>query len=150
MHRNEVVLAGRLPDAPDEKVLPSGDRVVTWRVIVQRPPGGAPGTRVDSIPCVTFDPKLHELVGGWRREDFVEVTGVIRRRFWRTPQGGSGSRIEVEAHTVRKIEPPTPLPAPPATPAKPRTLRSLLNPEPTPDDAPTHNAQHPEPHEVTT
>jgi single-stranded DNA-binding protein len=34
---NEVVLRGRLSADPDERVLPSGDRIVTWRLIVQRP-----------------------------------------------------------------------------------------------------------------
>jgi single-stranded DNA-binding protein len=106
--RNQVVLAGRLPEAPVEKLLPSGDRMTTWRVIVRRPAGdrtdGRSKARVDSIPCVTFDAALRGLVAGWRRADFVEVGGMIRRRFWRTPEGGAGSRIEVDVRRARRLE----------------------------------------------
>jgi single-stranded DNA-binding protein len=162
MHRNEVVLAGCLAEAPDERVLPSGDRMVTWRVTVRRPLDGRSGTRVDSIPCVTFDPELRGLVEGWRRQDFVEVRGVVRRRFWRTREGGSGSRVEVEARTARKLDPAQPEldaaqpdlgPARPdeTPPAEPRPLQSLLGPIPatptpkpdTPHEAPP-NGPHPE------
>ncbi|HEY9522271.1 MAG TPA: single-stranded DNA-binding protein [Thermopolyspora sp.] len=107
-YRNEVILAGRLPETPVERVLPSGDRMTTWRVIVRRPAGDGPDdrpkARVDSIPCVSFDPKLCGLVTSWDRADFVTVTGMIRRRFWRTPEGGASSRIEVEVHTARRLE----------------------------------------------
>ncbi len=106
--RNQVVLAGRLPEAPVEKLLPSGDRMTTWRVIVRRPADdrtdGRSKARVDSVPCVTFDPALRGLVEAWHREDFVEVGGMIRRRFWRTPEGGAGSRIEVDVRRARRLE----------------------------------------------
>ena len=37
--RNEVLLAGRVSAAPSERELPSGDRVVTFRLVL---PGAGP------------------------------------------------------------------------------------------------------------
>ena len=58
------------------RVLPSGDEIATWRLIVGRtgPPTG---------------PKV----------DVIEVTGSLRRRFWRG-SGGVQSRCEVEVATA--------------------------------------------------
>ncbi|MDT7548546.1 MAG: hypothetical protein QOE84_940, partial [Actinomycetota bacterium] len=36
--RNEVALVGRVSAPAEERVLPSGDVLLTWRVVVDRPP----------------------------------------------------------------------------------------------------------------
>jgi len=41
-------------------------------------------------------------VGGWGEGDLVEVTGAIRRRFFRTA-AGAASRVEVEVASGRLI-----------------------------------------------
>ena len=41
---NEVLLRGRLSGAPEERVLPSGDTVWTFRVVIGRPPEPASGS----------------------------------------------------------------------------------------------------------
>ncbi len=43
---NEVLLRGRLSGAPEQRVLPSGDTVWTFRVVIGRPPGAGVRHRV--------------------------------------------------------------------------------------------------------
>ena len=43
-HCNAVRLVGRVSGVPEERELPSGDRVVTFRLVVERAEAGA-GTR---------------------------------------------------------------------------------------------------------
>ncbi len=102
-HRNEVLAVGRVTAVPTEKELPSGDRLVTWRIGVARPGGpGNPRTRVDSLTLVSFDPRMCERVREWRVGDVVRVTGELRRRFWR---GWNGVRsvLEVEADSAALV-----------------------------------------------
>jgi single-stranded DNA-binding protein len=106
MDRNEVVLVGRLSAAVEEYPLPSGDTATKWRVIVRRRrrhQGG--GTLTDSIPCVTFDPEMAEIVRGLKPRDFVEVTGAFRCRVF-GPTAAKIWRYEVEVSTVKPVEAP--------------------------------------------
>ncbi len=100
---NEVSLVGRLSAPAEERVLPSGDAMVTWRLVVRRPPSpraGAPS--VDTIDCASFRADVRRSAAKWSADDVLEVTGALRRRFWR---GGSGaaSRTEVEVASVRRV-----------------------------------------------
>jgi single-stranded DNA-binding protein len=104
--RNEVVLAGRLPETVQVKSLQSGTRFGTWRLIVRRRQQGR-GIRVDTIPCVAFEPDVIETVTGWSPDDMVEVVGSLRRRWW-GKEGAKASGYEVEVRSVRRIEHPFP------------------------------------------
>ena len=75
-HRNEVHLVGRVSADPVLLTLPSGDSVVSVRLVVERarPPAG----------------------------DVVEVDGSLRRRFWRA-EGVPQSRYEVELSGARRL-----------------------------------------------
>lgn len=100
---NEIRLVGRLSQAPDERVLPSGDTIWTFRVVVPRT-GGAHGSRqsVDSIECTVWSGRVRRSVPGWQPDDVVEVRGALRRRFFRV--GGSpASRVDVEVSAGRVI-----------------------------------------------
>ena len=44
-HSNSVAIVGRVSAPPEERELPSGDRIVTVRLVVSRPEGGAEGFR---------------------------------------------------------------------------------------------------------
>ncbi|GAA3756998.1 single-stranded DNA-binding protein [Spinactinospora alkalitolerans] len=104
-HRNEVVLAGRVTAEPAVRELPSGDHLVTWRLSITRPPAEQrPNQPADPITCVSFRPAMEETTRGWRIGDVVQVTGSLRRRFWRSPNG-SASVFEVEAKTARRVDP---------------------------------------------
>lgn len=99
---NEVRLVGRLSVAPQERVLPSGDTLWTFRVVVDRPRGGASRQTVDTLECAAWSPRARRSVGRWSAGDVVEVSGALRRRFFRTG-AGAASRVEVEMTRGRLI-----------------------------------------------
>jgi single-strand DNA-binding protein len=102
-HVNEVCLRGRVSGVPAERELPSGDRVVSARLIVARPPGLArQRQRVDVLDCVAWTPKLRQVLGRWQPGAVVEVRGAIRRRFRRGPVGLT-SRVEIEVASARRV-----------------------------------------------
>jgi single-strand DNA-binding protein len=113
--RNEVLLVGRVSAAPQERTLPSGDVLVSWRVVVQRPLTGRPTpapaptsasgrvTTVDAFDCVAWGAGVRRTVGSWAVGDVVQVEGALRRRFWRSP-GGATSRHEVEVRAARRVQ----------------------------------------------
>lgn len=89
---NVTMLAGRLSRPPEERSLPSGDRVVAYDVTVANP-----GDRADTVPVVWHDPPASALKVGLGDE--VVVVGRVRRRFFRAA-GGTQSRTEVVADAV--------------------------------------------------
>jgi single-strand DNA-binding protein len=105
---NEVRLVGRVSAPPEERRLPSGDQLVSWRVVVERPPSrraAPPGVRpttIDTLDCVAWAAGVRRTARGLRPGDVVEVTGALRRRFWRAGAGAS-SRTQVEADVVRRL-----------------------------------------------
>ncbi|CAN5185289.1 hypothetical protein BH20ACT5_BH20ACT5_20920 [soil metagenome] len=103
IHRNNVDLLGRLSVPAAERTLPSGDTVVSWRVVVQRPPDPSrPALAVDTIECVARRPALGRRALAWTAGDTVELHGALRRRFWRGPDGVR-SRYEVEVASARRV-----------------------------------------------
>jgi single-strand DNA-binding protein len=98
---NEVRLVGRVSQAPEERVLPSGDLLWTFRVVVPRPEGTGRNS-VDALECAAWSARARMSVASWQPDDVVEVTGAIRRRFFRTATGAS-SRVEVEVTRGRVI-----------------------------------------------
>ncbi|MEU6415605.1 single-stranded DNA-binding protein [Microbispora sp. NPDC046933] len=103
MHRNEVVLAGRLSMEPAHRELPSGALLTQWRLAVRRPGGRSGHQRSDAIECATLDDGVRDMLAGWQLDDLVEVEGALRRRWWR-----GGSRYEIEVRTARRVEPAVP------------------------------------------
>jgi single-strand DNA-binding protein len=99
-HRNEVTVSGRLSAAALGKELPSGDEIVTWRLVVDR--GSVDGNRkVDVVDCTTFRARVRRQALAWTEGDVIEVVGSLRRRFWRGA-GGLQSRCEVEVETASR------------------------------------------------
>jgi single-strand DNA-binding protein len=95
---NEVRLVGRLAADPRLRELPSGDTVWHLRVVVERElPAGRekPRQRVDSLECAVWSGRLKKQVEKWEAGYVVEVTGALRRRFFRAG-GVTASRVEVE------------------------------------------------------
>ncbi|MEW9531222.1 single-stranded DNA-binding protein [Microbispora sp. NPDC049125] len=99
MHRNEVLLVGRLSMEPVHKELPSGAMLTQWRLAVRRPEDHPGPQRADAIECSTFHDDVRGMLDGWRLDDVVEVEGALRRRWWR-----GGSRYEIEVRTARQVE----------------------------------------------
>jgi single-strand DNA-binding protein len=102
---NEVRLVGRLAADPQLRELPSGDTVWNLRVVVERevPPGREkPRQRVDSLECAVWSGRLKKQVAKWEAGAVVEVSGSLRRRFFRSG-GATASRVEVELTAGRII-----------------------------------------------
>ena len=104
-HSNEVHLVGRLAAEPESRELPSGDLVVTFRLVVTRDrttrTASARAATVDTIDCAAWTKAAQRSVRTWQPGDVVDVRGALRRRFWRSPHGSS-SRSEVEVSTARR------------------------------------------------
>ena len=98
---NQVRLVGRVSAISEPHLLPSGDSVITLRLVVPRPVHRPKQPSVDTIDIACWSPESQQGaveagVGGG-----VEVAGSLRRRFFRGA-GGLQSRYEVEAHLVRR------------------------------------------------
>ncbi|MCA0329635.1 MAG: single-stranded DNA-binding protein [Actinobacteria bacterium] len=100
---NEVRLRGRLSGEPEQRELPSGDVVVGFRLVVDRPAAGrAPGrATVDTIDCAAFRAGPRRRVLACSPGDVIEVHGALHRRFYASP-AGRASRYEVEALAVAR------------------------------------------------
>jgi single-strand DNA-binding protein len=100
---NEVRLRGRVALAAVARILPSGDRLVTTRLIVDRDDDARrrSAQRVDAIECVAWSRRAQRAALGWAPGDLVEVDGAIRRRFYREA-GAAVSRVEVEIRSARR------------------------------------------------
>jgi single-strand DNA-binding protein len=100
--RNDVVLRGRLSAPAELRTLPSGDTLVTFRLIVKRPQPLAGRRSVDVLPCVSYDRALQRRAAAWQPGDTIEVEGALQRRFWRTGSG-TASVCEVNCRKGRKV-----------------------------------------------
>jgi single-strand DNA-binding protein len=114
---NEVVLVGRVSAAPERRDLPSGDQLVTLRVVVDRPQkGGQKGAQrggqkepakraVDVIDVACWSKRTQRTASGLEADDDVRVEGSLRRRFF-AAGGGRASRYEVEAARLVRVSRP--------------------------------------------
>ncbi|HEU4568615.1 MAG TPA: single-stranded DNA-binding protein [Marmoricola sp.] len=103
---NEVTLRGRVSTEPQTRSLPSGDEVVTFRLVVRRQ-RASPMTRgsrqvSDWVDCAAWGGRARTRASGWGPGDEVEVRGALRRRFYRTA-GGAATRLEVEMLTGKRL-----------------------------------------------
>lgn len=95
-YANEVFLRGRLADTPALVELPSGDLMLTFRLVVARDKK----SRVDSIECVALAAGVRRRLERTGAGDILEVSGQLHRRFWRSPTGPA-SRYSVQASAVK-------------------------------------------------
>jgi single-strand DNA-binding protein len=95
---NYIYLHGRLAAGPVHRELPSGDVLAVFRLTVPRPPGER--VRVDSIECASVRPRVLKTLERAQPGDELELTGALRRRFWRSP-AGPASRYTVDAETLK-------------------------------------------------
>lgn len=100
--RNDVVLRGRVSAPAEHRILPSGDALVTFRLVVRRREPRPRGQTVDVLTCITYDRSLQRRAAAWQPGDVVEVEGALQRRFWRTGTG-TASVCEVNCRKGRKV-----------------------------------------------
>ena len=105
-HVNEVHLVGRLAVEPTRRELPSGDVLVSFRLVVARPPARKRATErsptVDTLDCSAWRRDVQRSLARLHPDDVVEVHGSLRRRFWRAGPAAA-SRSEVEVLRVRRV-----------------------------------------------
>ncbi len=108
---NEVYLVGRVTSLAIEKELPSGDKVVEFRVVIgrakstssTRSPKSRTGKKeVDSVDIAAWSSKTRKAALSLKVDTWVEIHGAVRRRFWQAPSG-LASRWQVEASTVARL-----------------------------------------------
>jgi single-strand DNA-binding protein len=95
---NDVVLRGRVSQEAKEKELPSGDKVVEFRLIVTRDKQSG----VDTLDIASWSAKSRRTALSLTPDEWVEVSGSIHRRFWSSPTG-LASRWQVEALEISRI-----------------------------------------------
>ena len=111
---NEVYLVGRVTSLAIEKELPSGDKVVEFRLVIgrakstsstssARSPKSRTGKKeVDSLDIAAWSSKTRKAALSLKVDTWVEIHGAVRRRFWQAPSG-LASRWQVEASTVARL-----------------------------------------------
>jgi single-strand DNA-binding protein len=103
MDRNSVQLVGHVSGGPVERQLPSGDHLVSFRVVVPRSPAARRRTRqsVDTLECSAWSAKLRRTAARLAVGDQVSVRGELRRTFRRN---GSSVRswVTVDVDTIER------------------------------------------------
>jgi single-strand DNA-binding protein len=101
---NLVRLVGRVSADPETRQLPSGDEVVTFRLVVRRSAAARRRSKqvVDTIECTVWRAALRRSVVRLTAGTEVAVEGQLRRRFTR---GGAGpvSWVSVEVDACRRV-----------------------------------------------
>ena len=100
--RNEVFLEGRVSNQPQERVLPSGDVVVEFRVVIDRSQNRGKKREVDTLDIAVWSAATRKRALRLSVDDWVSIDGAVRRRFWQAPTG-LASRWQVEASQLRKL-----------------------------------------------
>lgn len=102
---NSVRLMGRISAPPESRILPSGDELVSFRLVVRRSPAARKRSKqvVDTIECSAWRAALRRSISQMPPGTEVEVTGELRRRFSRGGQGVA-SWVSVEVDSCRRVK----------------------------------------------
>jgi single-strand DNA-binding protein len=105
MDMNSVQLVGRISGPPVERRLPSGDYLVTFRVVVPRSPAARRRTRqsVDTLECSAWLARTRRAAARLAVGDTVTVTGELRRTF-RRGGGGVRSWVTVDVDHIERTD----------------------------------------------
>lgn len=94
---NDVALRGWVTTIATERELPSGDLVAQFRIAITRPEGG-----VDTIDIESWSGKTRRTALSLKDGEWVEISGSIRRRFWKSQQG-LASKWQVLSQEIKRI-----------------------------------------------
>ncbi len=95
---NDLLLRGRVSAAATTKELPSGDKVVEFRLIIRRESREG----VDTLDIAAWSAKSRKTALSLKPDDWIEISGSVHRRFWQSP-GGLASRWQVEAIEISRL-----------------------------------------------
>jgi single-strand DNA-binding protein len=104
---NEVHLTGRISATPQQRQLPSGDVVMSFRLVVPRTRAAQRRTRqrVDTVECSVWTSRLRRAVASLSAGDRVSVSGELRRTF-RRQGAGVTSWVTVDVAQVQRVTDP--------------------------------------------
>ena len=97
-YANEVTLIGRASTPALEKELPSGDKVVEVRIVVARDDRDG----YDTFDLAFWSAALRKRALSLADNEWIEVSGALRRRFWRSGNA-IASRWQVEGRELRRV-----------------------------------------------
>ena len=95
---NDLLLRGRVSAPATVKELPSGDKVVEFRLIISR----IDRDGVDTLDIAAWSGETRKTALSLKSEEWVEVSGSIHRRFWQSP-AGLASRWQIEAAEISRL-----------------------------------------------
>ena len=95
---NDLLLRGRVSAVATTKELPSGDKVVEFRLIVTRENREG----VDTLDIAAWSAKSRKTALSLTSDEWIEISGAIHRRFWQSP-AGLASRWQVEAIDILRL-----------------------------------------------
>lgn len=94
---NLAIVVGVLSSEPETRVIQDRGEVASLQVRVSSPDGAT------LVPVTMWSPPAWLLAADSGCP--VLVAGIVRRRFWRTPSGATGSRVDVEATSITRDGP---------------------------------------------
>jgi len=95
---NDVLLRGRVSAQAITKEMPSGDKVVEFRLIITRELREG----VDTLDIGAWSSKSRKTALTLKSGQWIEISGSIHRRFWQSPTGVA-SRWQVEAAEIVRL-----------------------------------------------
>jgi single-strand DNA-binding protein len=95
---NDLLLRGRVSAPATSKELPSGDKVVEFRLIITR----TEREGVDTLDIAAWSAKSRKIALTLAGDEWVEISGSIHRRFWQSPTGVA-SRWQIEADEILRL-----------------------------------------------
>jgi len=95
---NDLLLRGRVSAPATSKELPSGDKVVEFRLIITR----TEREGVDTLDIAAWSAKSRKIALTLEGDEWVEISGAIHRRFWQSPTGVA-SRWQIEADEILRL-----------------------------------------------
>jgi single-strand DNA-binding protein len=95
---NDLLLRGRVSAPATVKELPSGDKVVEFRLIITR----TDREGVDTLDIAAWSAKSRKSALSLKADEWIEISGAVHRRFWQAPTG-LASRWQVEAVEISRL-----------------------------------------------
>ena len=94
----DLLLRGRVSAPATVKELPSGDKVVEFRLIVSR----IDRDGVDTLDIAAWSGKSRKTALSLKSDEWIEVSGSVLRRFWQNP-AGLASRWQIQASEISRL-----------------------------------------------
>lgn len=95
---NDLLLRGRVSAPATTKELPSGDKVVEFRLIISR----SEREGVDTLDIAAWSSRSRKIALTLEGDEWIEVSGSIHRHFWQSPTGVA-SRWQIEADEILRL-----------------------------------------------